>query len=107
MPFEQLVSLSVNALTLFFLVWKLSGHKDQHTIYPQPLEVKAAAEYATKAELNLLRLEFTSQIEGLRKEWRQDVGKLMESGEVRCGKLHTRIDAVLTAVSRLEGRIEA
>jgi len=64
------------------------------------------AEYATKAEHNLLRLEFTRQIDGLRKEWRSDVGKLMESAEARAGKLHARIDAILTAVSRLEGRID-
>ncbi|MGB8352634.1 MAG: hypothetical protein WCD79_01975 [Chthoniobacteraceae bacterium] len=107
MPFEQIISLTVNGLTLLFFIWRLGGQKERREIYPQPLEVKAAAEYATKAELNLIRMEFTSQIEGLRKEWRHDIGKLMESGEIRAGKLHTRIDAVLTAVSRLEGRIES
>ena len=99
-------SLGVNALTLLFLIWKLGGRKEQREIYPQPLEVRAAAEYATKTELNLLRLEMAQQIDGLRKEWRADIGKMMESAETRAGKLHSRIDAVLTAVSRLEGRAE-
>jgi hypothetical protein len=113
------------AMTVEFLqvgFYLLAGAASVMVIYrqarpssvPQPLQTTRAPRMATFDELAQLRREF----EVFREEQRESNRHLLEEGQKRAdmlrteitrstGNLHSRVDDVLRAVSRLEGKIES
>jgi hypothetical protein len=79
---------------------ELTGKGEKREISPQPLIVTPQVRVATFDELSQLRREF----EVFRTEQRESNKELLEVGETRSIALHNRINDVLAAVCRLEGK---
>jgi hypothetical protein len=93
-------------------------------IGPQPLEVRAASDYATKGEMSSLENRITAEIHqvhgrisGMRGEMTERIDRLEETlnEELRAQRkdtktdiagVHSRITDVLSAVCELKGRYE-
>lgn len=80
---------------------------------PQRREVSLLEQYASKAELRELqrhveKLETKTDdgFEKVRSEMKQSHDQMLQAGESRALEIHKRINQVLTAVSRVEGRFE-
>lgn len=91
---------------LFGLVERFTGRK-------QKREVSFSEEYATKAEIqrierNVEKMErkVETAVAEIRTEMKEDREKILIAGETRAGKIHSRIDDILEAVARMEGRTQ-
>lgn len=62
------------------------------------------AEHRQSVENRLNKID--DDISELRKEAKQDRNDIIKAGEDRAGKLHDRIDDILKAVAKIQGRIE-
>ena len=81
-------------------------------IEPQPLEVKPAADYVTRADCTLMHAQtqrFEDQrfnaIESRLSELVASLDRRNAEGESRAAKIHGRIDGVVEAVSELRGQV--
>jgi Mg2+ and Co2+ transporter CorA len=63
------------------------------------------AEFATKAEVQTLRHEVSSDIASLREQIREDYENVQRSSEARVSGLHNRMNAVVDVVSTLNGTV--
>src|SRR4051812_10842614 len=77
----------------------------------QRREVSFTAEYASKQEIvtlvnDLAALEgrLDTSLENIRSDVKSDLTQIGRDGEQRSNKIHERLDTILKAVSRLEGR---
>lgn len=80
---------------------------------PQKREVAFAEEYTSKTEFRSLsgkvrdvESKLDRELAEIRREMKEDRETILAAGEERAVKLHERINAVLTGVSRLEGRLD-
>jgi hypothetical protein len=71
---------------------------------PQPPNAELGAEFHALGQ-RVARLE--TEVEAIRAEFKEDRLSLMQAGEERAGRLHERINEVLRAVAKLEGRLLA
>jgi hypothetical protein len=77
---------------------------------PQPFVVQGSTRFATHEELERLRADFARFQESWNKDFSELEDKIEKTyrelnrdGERRAKEIHERVNAVLTAVSRLEG----
>jgi hypothetical protein len=82
-------------------------------IEPQPLEVKPAADYMTRADCSRMHAEtqrFEDQrfdaIDARLAELVSALDRRNAEGEGRASKIHARIDGVVEAVSELRGKVD-
>ena len=82
-------------------------------IESQPLEVKAAADYMSRADCTRMHAEtqrFEDQrfdaIDARLSELVAALDRRNQEGESRASKIHSRIDGVVEAVSELRGKVD-
>lgn len=72
----------------------------------QKRDVTLMEEFATRRELAALAEKVESRFEDLRSELKESETRITSKGEERVIKVHDRINDVLQAVSRMEGRFD-
>lgn len=91
---------------------KLAGVSEARRIEPQPLEVKAAADYMTRADCSRMHDQnerFEKQrfdaIEKRLAELTAALERRNTEGETRASRIHARVDDVAKEVSRIDGTL--
>lgn len=103
-------------------VRRMAGRPDnERTLGGQPIEVRPAANYITRDELDRTRLSIiervgrlesdvtniTAELARFRGELHATETRINAAGEERASKIHERINDVLEAVAELRGHVDA
>jgi len=92
------------------LVGVIAMFKKQEVAVQQPVDIQIIEQFVSKAEFNAHVATVNREIFQLREIFRKEIPemerRISEAGENRVGKLHDRINDVLSEVSTLEGKIE-
>lgn len=59
------------------------------------------------AEVKALDTKMDAKLDAIRDKMDRDKTEIMAGGEARAGKIHDRVDIILKAVSKLDGKLEA
>lgn len=98
---------------LVVMLRKLSGAVEARRIEPQPLEVKAAADYMTRSdcerfhsERNRFENQRLDEISKRLAELSAALERRNQEGETRAVRIHGRVDDVVASVSELRGQVD-
>lgn len=104
------------ALVLLFaatLIDRIYSIQQKRKNDPQRREISFSEEYASKTEFKAIErrvkdveTKLERELAEIRREMKEDRETILQAGEERAVKIHERINAVLSGVSRLEGRLD-
>lgn len=118
--FIGIVLLALTQIGTFILTMrKVAGVSETRRIEPQPLEVRAAADYMTRGDCTRMHnqnaLLETQRFDAIEKQLRTFEARIAEltaalerrnqEGEARASRIHVRVDSATKEIAELRGQV--